>query len=552
MKIENRTIHNVTQGTPEWLALRRDYFTASEAAAMMGVSPYMTRAELLHQKATGLEREVDSGTQSRFDAGHAAEAAARPIAEGIIGDNLYPSTITAIVFDGESAGLPLLASLDGMTMDDSTLFECKLWNEGIVEAIEQNGEPGPAYYWQLEHQLLVTGATSCLFVTSDGTESKWRDCRYESAPKRRAALIAGWKQFAEDLKTYVPQEVIPAAVAAPISELPALDVRISGTVMASNLATWRDGVVARIEAISTDLTTDQDFADADATTKFLREGEDRIDLVKAQAQAQASDIDTVFRAMDDIKAMMRNKRLALEKLVAARKDAIRAEIMQGGRDALAAHVAALNARIGRVLLPAIHADWSSVMKGKKTVASLRNAIDTELARAKIEASAIADKIDANLKRLDREQDHAHLFPDVSALVMKAPEDLEMTIRARIAEHAIAEEKRLAAERERIAAEERAKITHEAQAKAEIAAIAVQQAKNIESAYETAARINLSEINRRLAPIHLTMDGLMQLGIKPVGKDRHGPMYRACDFPAICAAIVQHVHEVMTASERMAA
>ena len=526
MKIENRTIHDVTQGSPEWLALRRGYFTASEAPAMMGVSPYMTRDELLRAKATGIEREVDAGTQARFDAGHAAEAEARPIADRIIGEYLYPTTITAIV-----DGLPMLASLDGITMDDSILFEHKLWNESIVEAIEQNGEPGPAYYWQKEQQLLVTGAKRCLFVTSDGTESKWRDCYYESKPERRAALIAGWKQFAEDLKSYVPQEVIPAAVAAPISDLPALDVRIVGNVLASNLATWRDGVVARIEAINTDLTTDQDFADADATTKFLKEAEDKVDLVKSQAQAQAADIDTVFRAMDEIKAMMRSKRLTLEKLVAARKDAIRVEIMQGGRDALATHVAALNARLGRVQLPVIPADWIGVMKGKKTMASLRNAVDTELARAKIEANAIADKIDANLKRLDREQDHAHLFPDVSALVLKAPDDMEMTIRARIAEHAIAEEKRLAADRERIAAEERAKIEREQAAK-------LDPLPQIDTT--TAARINLGEINRRLAPLHVTVDGLAQLGIQSVGKEKSAILYRASDFRGICVAIIRHV------------
>lgn len=46
-------INNVTQNTPEWLALRRDYFTASEAAAMLNNSLYQTRSALLRQKSTG-------------------------------------------------------------------------------------------------------------------------------------------------------------------------------------------------------------------------------------------------------------------------------------------------------------------------------------------------------------------------------------------------------------------------------------------------------------------------------------------------------------------
>jgi hypothetical protein len=237
---------------------------------------------------------------------------------------------------------------------------------------------------------------------------------------------------------------------------------------------------------------------------------------------------------------MRSKRLTLEKLVAARKDAIRIEIMQGGRDALAAHVAALNARLGRVQLPVIPADWAGVMKGNKTMASLRNAIDTELARAKIEANAIADKIDANLKRLGREQDHMHLFPDVSALVLKAPDDLEMTIRARIAEHAIAEEKRLAADRERIAAEERAKIEQEQAAKLEPPPLIAQS---------TAARINLGEINRRLAPLHLSSDAMATLGVHPARKEKAALMYLESDFSLICAAIVKLVEAACGRSTR---
>lgn len=69
------TVHDVQQGSPEWHALRAQHFCASEAAAMMGVSPYMTRSELLRQKATGIIPEVDAATQRRFDDGHATEAA---------------------------------------------------------------------------------------------------------------------------------------------------------------------------------------------------------------------------------------------------------------------------------------------------------------------------------------------------------------------------------------------------------------------------------------------------------------------------------------------
>ena len=111
MNITNRVTHDCAQGSDAWHTLRAKHFTASEASAMLGVSKYQTRADLLKRKATGLVEEVDAATQRRFDAGHEAESAARPIVEGIIGDDLYPVTMSADV-----NGLPLLASMDGLTM----------------------------------------------------------------------------------------------------------------------------------------------------------------------------------------------------------------------------------------------------------------------------------------------------------------------------------------------------------------------------------------------------------------------------------------------------
>ena len=75
--ITNRITHDCAQGSPEWHALRARHFTASEASAMLGVSKYQTRADLIKRNATGLVEEVDAATQRRFDDGHAAEAAAR-------------------------------------------------------------------------------------------------------------------------------------------------------------------------------------------------------------------------------------------------------------------------------------------------------------------------------------------------------------------------------------------------------------------------------------------------------------------------------------------
>ncbi|WP_242489352.1 MULTISPECIES: hypothetical protein [unclassified Pseudomonas] len=47
-------------------------------------------------------------------------------------------------------------------------------------------------------------------------------------------------------------------------------------------------------------------------------------------------------------------------------------------------------------MPAVAADFAGAMKNKRTIASLQDAVDTELAGAKIAASQTADAIRLNL------------------------------------------------------------------------------------------------------------------------------------------------------------
>ena len=429
-------ILNLVQGTPEWIAARTNYFTASEAPAMLGLSKYKSRDQLLREKATGVTEDVDAAKQRLFDAGHDAEDGARPIVEAMIGEDLFPATGTLVV-----EGLPLLASFDGINMAEDTCWENKLYRADLAQDIEA-GEIDDLYWPQLEQQLLVSGAERVYFTASDGTKENTIGIWYASVPARRRRLIASWKQFAEDLANYKPAEVIPAAVATPINELPALNIQIIGNVVASNLADWKGVVTQRIDAINTNLQTDQDFADADAMTKFLDDGEKKIDLVKAQAQAQAEPIDTLFRALDEIRESMRQKRLSLEKLVKARKESIRSEIMQSGQAELTAHIKALNKRLARVMMPAIPADFAGAMKGKKTVDSLKSAVSTVLANAKVEADTTAERIEANLSILDAlAGEYMTLFADLASIANKQTDDFTALVKTRIAEHKESEEKR---------------------------------------------------------------------------------------------------------------
>lgn len=464
-------IVNVIQGSPEWLQHRATHFNASDAPAMLGISSYKSRSDLLKEKATGITGEVDAQTQARFDRGHELEAIARPLAEEIIGEELYP-----VVLADEVEGLPLSASVDGLTMTGEVAFEHKTLNQSLAASLEQGIIPDE-YHPQMEQQLLLSGAERCLFMASAGDKESMRFAWYESKPELRKQLIDGWKQFEKDLADYTSPEVKPEVVGRAPETLPALRIEVTGMVTASNLAEFKETALAVFGAINTDLQTDNDFADAERTVKWCKEVEDRLDAAKQHALSQTADIDELFRTIDAIREEARSKRLQLDKLVTERKKAIKFEIAQKAKAAFDAHVAQINQRLELVRLPEIPTDFNTAMKGKKTVATLQAAADDELARAKIAANAKAEEIDANLRTVrELGKDHQFLFADLQQLVLKSNDDLQTLIKARITEHEAAERRRLEAERERIRQEEQRKLEAEQRAKQQAESAARREAE----------------------------------------------------------------------------
>lgn len=428
---------SVVQGSQDWLAVRAQHFCASDAPVAMGVSKFKSRSDLLREKATGHTPEVDAAKQRLFDAGHAAEDAARPLVEEVIGEELYPCVGTAIV-----DGLALLASFDGLTMTNEIMWESKLYNDNLARDVERS-ELEPHYWAQLEHSLLVSGADKAYFTCTDGTPERSVGMWYESRPERRAKLIAAWKQFRDDLANYQHVEVLPAAVAAVQPSLPAVMVQTSGAIsVTSNLPKFATALQEYIKTIPAKPSTDQEFADAEAACAALKKAEVALQAAEDGALATMSDVEEMRRVVADLRKLSRDTRLATEKLVAARKDSIRFEIRDEAAATFAKHIATLNEAIGRPYMPAIATDFAGVMKNKRTVQSLRDAVADEMSRAKIAANEVSERIQINMRFLrENAADHAALFPDTATIVLKAPDDLQSLVTARISEHKAAEAKR---------------------------------------------------------------------------------------------------------------
>lgn len=418
--------HDLVQGSPEWAAFRKTKNGASEAAAMLGLSKKVSRNELLHMKQTGTAQEFSDWVQTHIlDNGHKVEALARPLFEVMLGEELFPVTVS----EGN-----LSASCDGLTLDGRTAWEHKQWNEELARMV-MGGQVPPEHMPQCQQILMITKAERLLFGMSDGTSARMVWCEVLPDEAWFARLRAGWEQFDRDVDGYVHVVEAPKASAEAIRELPALVVHLKGEVTNSNLPLFKAEAERFIAAIKTDLTTDEDFVNADATVKFCQKAEDQLELAKAQAIAQTASIDELMRTVNQIQDQLRGKRLTLSKLIDSKKKELKDGICEKGMALWRGHLAALNAEVAPLTLTCAGPDLVAAIKGKRTLATLRDAVDTAVANAKIAANEVAADVRAKLAwHKEAAAGHEFLFADLQQIIGKPRADFELTVTSRIAAH----------------------------------------------------------------------------------------------------------------------
>jgi hypothetical protein len=240
-------------------------------------------------------------------------------------------------------------------------------------------------------------------------------------------------------------------------------------------------------------------------------------------------------------------------------------------------------------MPDMQGNWAEVMKGKKTVASLREACNVELANCKMAADEVFRRIQQNLSALrEHAGDYKFLFADTASLVLKPCDDCLTVIQARIATHRAEEERKEREARERLEREAREKVEREArdareaeerrqreaieaQARQQRQAEAAAQRSQVPSTAPAQPAANevptgvvplqraatrgkptlrIGEIANRMG-FGITEQFLRTLGFPAAAKERSSCLYHDEDFDAICIALIQHVGNVR-AQHRLAA
>ena len=151
-------LYKLVQGSAEWHEHRSKYRNASETAAVVGISPWMTPYELWLVK-TG--RKVTAETDAMRH-GTATEPAARAAFESESGLIMQP----LVMVDSEYS-----ASLDGITLAGDTIVEIKCPYRRQTSELWQTVHTGsvPQHYMlQVQHQLMVSKAKHAYLWVYDG------------------------------------------------------------------------------------------------------------------------------------------------------------------------------------------------------------------------------------------------------------------------------------------------------------------------------------------------------------------------------------------------
>ena len=186
------TIVRLTQGSPEWHAYRLSRRNASESAAVLGISPWMTPYQLWLVKTGRSVTKVTHAMQRGTD----MEPMARAAYEEKTGLVMQPLVL-------ESQGYS--ASLDGMTLEGDLVLEIKCPLRGTRSDLWLDVSAGqvPKHYAiQVQHKLMVSGAALAHLWIYDGCGGILHAIeRDESAMQR---IREGWDWFQGFLDSDTP------------------------------------------------------------------------------------------------------------------------------------------------------------------------------------------------------------------------------------------------------------------------------------------------------------------------------------------------------------
>lgn len=135
------------QGSPEWIAHRRNFIGSSDAPVIMGVSPWRTRYQVWQEK---LGLSIGQKENHAMSYGKKMEPIARKVYENYTGNVVSIDEEHTLAYHLEKKFM--MASLDGFVMNKFIPLEIKTAN-AEDHFLAKNGQVPAKYYPQVQHQL---------------------------------------------------------------------------------------------------------------------------------------------------------------------------------------------------------------------------------------------------------------------------------------------------------------------------------------------------------------------------------------------------------------
>lgn len=145
---------SIEQGSPQWHEFRKNGIGASECAAIFGKCKYNTPFQLWEKKVYDIETEVNPAMIK----GSQMEPIIRQQAESVLGEE-FPAACG--IHEKHEF---IRASLDGINSAGDVIMEIKYASK-VNHAIATSGKVPEHYMYQVQQQLLVSGAKKALYVS---------------------------------------------------------------------------------------------------------------------------------------------------------------------------------------------------------------------------------------------------------------------------------------------------------------------------------------------------------------------------------------------------
>lgn len=181
-----------------------------------------------------------------------------------------------------------------------------------------------------------------------------------------------------------------------------LAIKVRGEVLSSNFDEWKLDLIAKIQAVNTELSTDSQFAQAQSDVKTFKAAEQALKKTKEAAISQASDIQRLFSSIDEVSAEVRQVRLSLERQIKQRKAEIKDDFIELGIANIRKYIELQGPEFRSI----DHSDYLErslfveATKYRANIRSLQGAIDDACARIRTQIDERAAMVRANALKLD--------------------------------------------------------------------------------------------------------------------------------------------------------